>query len=138
MTVGIDEGAVIEYIVTTFPDLQCEVVQGNWFFFRGADRNVPAITLMSNDAFDTYSDLGRPSVYRLNIGVSSDTFDRLIPGSARTSAVDYTESDRILAHPEYGGAKWVCVVSPSEDTFAETVRPLLAEAHRRGEPPLTG
>lgn len=38
MTVGIDEGAVIEYIVTTFPDLQCEVVQGNWFFFRGADR----------------------------------------------------------------------------------------------------
>ncbi|CPY83807.1 Uncharacterised protein [Mycobacteroides abscessus] len=80
MTVGIDEGAVIEYIVTTFPDLQCEVVQGNWFFFRGADRKVPAITLMSNDAFDTYSDLGRPSVYRLNIGVSSDTFDRLVSG----------------------------------------------------------
>lgn len=106
MIVGIDEGAVIEYIVTTFPDLQYEVVQGNWFFFRGADRKIPAITLMSNDVFDTYSDLGRPSVYRLNIGVSSDTFDRLVPGNARTSAVDYTESDRILPHPEYGGAKW--------------------------------
>lgn len=60
MIVGIDEGAVIEYIVTTFPDLQYEVVQGNWFFFRGADRKIPAITLMSNDVFDTYSDLGRP------------------------------------------------------------------------------
>lgn len=135
MTVGIDEGAVIEYIVTTFPDLQYEVVQGNRFFFRGADRKVPAITLMSNDVFDTYSDLGRPSVYRLNIGVSSDTFDRLIPGSARTSAVDYTESDRILAHPEYGGANG-CVWStrartPSLRWCDRCSRRPIAAANRR-------
>lgn len=131
MTVGIDEGAVIEYIVTTFPDLQHEVVQGNWFFFRGDGRQVPVITLMSNEAFDTHSDLGRPAVYRLNIGVGGDTFTELVQGD-ETVDPDYTEFDRVLPHPEYGGAKWVCVVNPGEDTFTEVVRPLLAEANMRG------
>ncbi|ALR11853.1 hypothetical protein MYCSP_10765 [Mycobacteroides saopaulense] len=132
MTVGIDEGAVIEYIITTFPDLQHEVVQGNWFFFRGDDRQVPVITLMSNEAFDTYSDLGRPAVYRLNIGVGGDTFANIAGGCDVSVEVDYTEFDRILPHPEYGGAKWICVVNPGEDTFADVVRPLLAEACARG------
>ncbi|WP_078283133.1 DUF6194 family protein [Mycobacteroides franklinii] len=131
MTVGIDEGAVIEYIVTAFPELQHEVVQGNWFFFRGPERQVPVITLMSNEAFDTYSDLGRPSVYRLNIGIGGDTFASLVRDRGDEVAVDYTEFDQILPHPEYGGAKWICVVNPGEDTFAEVVRPLLAEAYTR-------
>ena len=131
MAVGIDEGAVIEYIVTTFPDLQHEVMQGNWFFFSGTDRQIPVITLMSNAAYDSHSDLERPSVYRLNIGVGGTTFTNLLRGRDASSAIDYTEFDRILPHPEYGGAKWVCVVNPSEDTFAEVVRPLLAEAHAR-------
>lgn len=131
MAVGIDEGAVIEYIVTTFPDLQHEVMQGNWFFFSGTDRQVSVITLMSNAAYDSHSDLERPSVYRLNIGVGGTTFTNLLRGRDASSAIDYTEFDRILPHPEYSGAKWVCVVNPSEDTFAEVVRPLLAEAHAR-------
>ncbi|QCH23900.1 DUF6194 family protein [Mycobacteroides salmoniphilum] len=128
-----DEGAIIEYIVTTFPDLRHEVVQGNWFFFRGSDRQMPIITLMSNEAFDTYSDLGRPSVYRLNIGVSGDTFDSVVSvGDDEPTDADYTEFDRVLPHPEYGGAKWVCVVNPGEDTFGEVIRPLLTEAYARG------
>ncbi|MFD6198749.1 DUF6194 family protein [Mycobacteriaceae bacterium NPDC060252] len=128
-----DEGAVIEYIVMTFPDLQHEVVQGNWFFFRGSERQMPVITLMSNEVFDTYSDLDRPSVYRLNIGVSGDTFAKVVAGGDdESSEADYTEFDRVLPHPEYGGAKWVCVVNPGEDTFGEVVRPLLTEAYARG------
>lgn len=129
-----DEGAVIEYIVTTFPGLQHEVVEGNWFFFGGTERQMPVITLMSNEAFDTYSDLARPSVYRLNIGISGDTFATVVQDAGETADADYTEFDRILAHPEYGGAKWVCVVNPSEDTFAEVIRPLLAEAYSRARP----
>ncbi|MFV8311187.1 DUF6194 family protein [Mycobacteroides chelonae] len=127
-----DEGAIIEYIVTTFPDLQHEVVQGNWFFFQSTERQLPVITLMSNEAFDTYSDLGRPHVYRLNIGVSGDTFVKVVPGQDEAIQPDYTVFDQVLPHPEYGGAKWVCVVNPGEDTFAEVLRPLLAEAYARG------
>ncbi|WP_078327252.1 DUF6194 family protein [Mycobacteroides salmoniphilum] len=128
-----DEGAIIEYIVTTFPDLRHEVVQGNWFFFRGSDRQMPIITLMSNEAFDTYSDLGRPLAYRLNVGVSGDTFNRVVSvRDDEPAAADYTEFDRVLPHPEYGGAKWVCVVNPGEDTFGEVIRPLLTEAYARG------
>ncbi|MGH3956917.1 DUF6194 family protein [Mycobacteroides salmoniphilum] len=128
-----DEGAIIEYIIMTFPDLQHEVVQGNWFFFRGSERQMPVITLMSNEAFDTHSDLGRPLVYRLNIGVSGDTFAKVTAGQHdESSDADYTEFDRVLPHPEYGGAKWVCVVNPGEDTFGEVVRPLLTEAYARG------
>jgi hypothetical protein len=127
-----DEGAVIEYIVMTFPELQHEVVEGNWFFFGDTERQVPVITLMSNEAFDKYSDLARLSVYRLNIGVSGDTFAGVVemPGD-ETADIDYTEFDRVLPHPEYGGAKWVCVVNPDDDTFAEVIRPLLAEAYAR-------
>ncbi|MGH3726414.1 MAG: DUF6194 family protein [Mycobacterium sp.] len=127
-----DEGAVIEYIVMTFPDLRHEVAEGNWFFFGGVERQVPVITLMSNEAFDTYSDLARPAVYRLNIGVSGDTFDKAVQTSRdQIVDADYTEFDRVLPHPEYGGAKWVCVVNPSEGTFVEVVRPLLDEACSR-------
>ncbi|WP_078292428.1 DUF6194 family protein [Mycobacterium sp. D16R24] len=127
-----DKGAIIEYIVTTFPDLQHEVVQDNWFFFRGSERQMPVITVMSNEAFDTYSDLGRPSVYRLNIGVSGDTFAKVVAGrGGESSDTDYTAFDRVLPHPEYGGAKWVCVVNPGEDTFGEVLRPLLTEAYTR-------
>ena len=71
-------------------------------------------------------------VYRLHIGVSGDTFVKVAPGQDGAIQPDYTEFDQVLPHPEYGGAKWVCVVNPSEDTFAEVLRPLLAEAYARG------
>ena len=34
-----------------------------------------------------------------------------------------------MPHPVYGRMYWVCVLNPSDETFATKVQPLLAEAY---------
>ena len=74
--------------------------------------------------FDTESNLDRPGVFRVNIGVGRDEFQALDLGS------DYAELDRLLAHPIYATQSWVCVLNPGPGTSSE-VRRLLADAHAR-------
>jgi predicted DNA-binding protein (MmcQ/YjbR family) len=66
-------------------------------------------------------------VWRLNIGVSKETFDSLFPGDNSTH--DFTALDRLIPHPIYGRNHWVSVLNPSDATFA-SLRPLLDEAYR--------
>ena len=42
---------------------------------------------------------------------------------------DHTRLDRLMPHPIYASLAWVCVVSPSAETF-EQLKLLIAEAHR--------
>jgi hypothetical protein len=74
------------------------------------------------------SDLNRPGVYRLNIGVSKATFERVV-GSNRDP--DYTALDQLMPHPVYAMQHWVSILNPSEATFDKIVKPLLDEAHGR-------
>ena len=83
-------------------------------------------TIVSSDDFDQVSDLSRPGVFRLNIRVGSETFDRLV-GSV--SEPDFAALDAVLPHPEYAAQHWVCILNPSEATFRDVVLPLLGEAH---------
>jgi hypothetical protein len=68
-------------------------------------------------------------VFRLNIGISKQTFQSLF-GTAKVDAgaYDFTALDVIMPHPHYAQQHFICVLSPSEATF-ERIRPLLAEAH---------
>jgi len=130
-----DEAAIIQYLNDTFEDLQTVATQGHSFFFRGAERNFPLATLVTNDEYDSASDLNRPSVFRLNIGVSKSTYAALFtsaasPAGADEAGPDFTVLDQIMPHPVYGKMFWICVLNPSATTF-ETVRPLLAEAYER-------
>ncbi len=67
-----------------------------------------------------------------NIGVSPQTFQALF-GTSRVdvSTYDFTALDTIMPHPDYAVQSWVCVLNPSEGTFAQHVRPFLAEAYAR-------
>jgi hypothetical protein len=76
----------------------------------------------------TPSNLARPGVFRLNIGVGKATFERLV-GSV--DAPDYATLDRILPHPVYAKQRWVAILNPSGDTFERIVKPLIAEAYER-------
>ncbi|KOX12963.1 hypothetical protein ADK67_45080 [Saccharothrix sp. NRRL B-16348] len=115
---------------------------GDTFFLYDPDgdlppeRQLPFATIVSSDNYEQVSDLGRPGVYRLNVGLTKATY------TARFGAVptrrdehgvfdtgfDYTESDRLMPHPVYASQHWVCVVSPIRTTF-DDVQALLAEAH---------
>ncbi len=128
-----DEAAITTYITGTFAGVDVVVASGNSFFFHDPgkglpkDRRFPFATLVTNDAYDRFSDLNRPGVFRLNVGVGKQTFRSLF-GSAEGH--DFTALDRIMPHPVYGKMYWVCVLSPSATTF-EAVKPLLAEAYER-------
>jgi Family of unknown function (DUF6194) len=141
-----DQDAIIQYITDTFAGV--EVLRptdgpgaGDTFFFTASQRDVdptrrqPFATIVTKDYgdFDNLSQLDRPGVYRLNIGVSRETFRALfgyLPSkeSTKTAEYDYAALDKVMPHPVYAPQSFVCVLNPSLETF-ETVKPLLAEAY---------
>lgn len=136
----LDEAAIIQDITDTFIDVHVVTSGGSHFIFsgpsEGADNMFPFATLVTSDEHDQASDINRDSVFRLNIGVSKATYLSLF-GSAAPRAgengivetgYDYTTLDAIMPHPVYAPMYWVCVLNPSDKTFEEKVRPLLAEA----------
>jgi Family of unknown function (DUF6194) len=153
-----EQGAIRRYIADTFAGVDVVtptdgVGAGDTFFIYDPDRNLddrhrfPFATIVTKDygEFDRASDLNRPGVFRLNIGVSRETYRAFfgpqpsVPGQAGVveTGHDFAALDQLLPHPVYATQSWVCVLNPSENTF-ETVRPLLAEAYeaavRRRQP----
>jgi hypothetical protein len=143
-----NEVEIGRYIGTTFGGVDVVTVEGgDSFFFYNPDDSVPPdhrfpiITLVTGDRYDRFSDLDRPGVFRLNIGIGKETFRARfgkpqLPDSeqgegvgAAERAFDFTALDQVMPHPVYGRMYWVCVLNPSDETFARDVQPLLAEAY---------
>ena len=143
-----DQDAIIQYVTDTFTGV--EVVRptdgpgaGDTFFIYDPQHNLdpkrrfPFATIVTKDYgdFDNASQLNRPNVFRLNIGVSRDTFRALFgpapsAESDHSTTYDFAALDRLMPHPVYAPQSWVCVLNPSPETF-EAVKPLLAEAYSR-------
>jgi hypothetical protein len=134
-----DQDAIRSFIASEFPDVDVqiagpddgspELAWGDTFFMHHDDEHhFPFATIVTKDYgdFDNLSNLNRPDVWRLNIGVSKETFDRLFPGGQRH---DFTALNVLMPHPVYGSNHFVCIVNPSDASFDE-IRPLLDEAYR--------
>jgi hypothetical protein len=139
-----DEASITKYIADTFDGVDVvvgsreagspEIAWGDTFFIYDPDRNLeprhqfPFATIVTKDygEFDRASNLDRPGVFRLNVGVSKQTFQSLFPSG--DAGHDFTALDQTMPHPVYGKMHWVCVLNPSETTF-EAVKPLLAVAY---------
>ena len=126
-----DEAVITQYITDTFAGVETTTAYDYTFFFYGTERKLPFATLAAADnEYDRVSNLDRPGVFRLNIGVSKQTFQALFgTGTLDVRAYDFTKLDTMLPHPEYAPQSWVCVLSPHDATFQETVQTLLAEAY---------
>ena len=130
-----EQETIAQYIAETLDGVDVVTSDGNAFFFFNPpgtsppDHNFPFATIVANDRYDQASDLDRPGVYRLNVGVSRQTF-RTLFSEAAGDEHDFTALDTIMPHPVYGQMFWVCVLSPDQETF-DAVKPLLAEAHGR-------
>lgn len=125
-----NESSVVEYITNTFPGVETTTAFGYTFFFYRSERNLPFATLIASDTdYDHISNLDRPGIFRLNIGISKQTFQSLF-GTTKVDVTryDFTTLDVIMPHPEYAQQHFICVLSPSEATF-ERIRALLAEAY---------
>jgi hypothetical protein len=143
-----DQDAIIQYITNTFQGV--EVLRptdgpgaGDTFIFYDPQHNIdpthrlPFATIVTKDYgdFDNASQLNRPHVFRLNIGVGRETFRALFghapaEQSDQGAGYDYAALDRLMPHPVYAPQSWVCVLNPGPDTF-EAIKPLLADAYAR-------
>jgi hypothetical protein len=102
---------------------------GAAFFSLDPEKHWPNFaTIVWTDDFDQASNLSRPGVFRLNMGVGRATFERLVVAGTKP---DYTAMDRILPHPVYAKQRWVSILNPGETSVRDVVMPLLTEAHDR-------
>jgi hypothetical protein len=129
---GPDHDAVVRHITETFQGVDIVTAMGATFFSLDPDKHWPNFaTIVTTDEHDMGSPSNlsaRPDVYRLNIGVSRETFDRLVGGATDP---DFAALDRLLPHPVYAQQHWVGILNPSAETFETVVKPLLVEAYDR-------
>jgi hypothetical protein len=132
-----DADALTDYITTTFPNVETTYAMGYTFFFVAPNRKLPFATIGTEDnEYDSVSNLSRPPVFRLNIGVSKKTYQSMFgaqrvalgPSGMIETGHDFAALDLIMPHPTYAPQSWVCVLNPGESTLPR-VRALLEEAY---------
>src|SRR3954453_2323905 len=101
-----NETSIREYIARTFAGVDVVDASAGSFFFYDPDHKFPFATLVTSDEYDRASDLSRPSVFRLNVGVRKQTFQSLFGSDSAPSdeggaegGYDFTALDRIMPHP---------------------------------------
>jgi Family of unknown function (DUF6194) len=110
---------------------------GDRFFFIGSERRRPFATIVEHDTpgFDEDSDLARSGIFRLNVEIGREEFQRQFgypPAelSGHRPGIDFTQLNEILPHPAYGVQGWVCILNPGPRRLPDVDR-LLAHSHRR-------
>ena len=130
-------------VVTATPESGApEMAWGDTFFIYDPDhvltgaQQFPFATLVTKDYgdFDSASNLNRPGVFRLNVGVTAKTYESLYgptgPHDLAGGGRDFAVTDTLLPHPVYSRQHWVCILNPSTDTFERVVWPLLLDANQ--------
>jgi hypothetical protein len=126
-----DEAAISTWIERAFADVT--VTRNDWgiFFLVRPDEKFPFATIVDrDDPYDNLSQLDRPGIFRLNIGVGRDTFRELFgaPVDVPSKGYDFSIIDTLIPHPVYHRQYFVSVLNPSEGTF-EALKQLIVEAH---------
>jgi hypothetical protein len=127
---GPDREAMIRLVRETWPDAFVAEIESAVFFSLDEEHWPNFATIVWTDEHDkgNPSDLARPDVYRVNIGLGKESFLRLV-GSM--SDPDYAALDRLMPHPVYARQRWVSILNPSDTIVRDTLLPLLTEAHDR-------
>lgn len=132
---------ILKWCLTNYDDLVCIESWGEQALFYNPGnrkkRGVYVVTIKAKDGEnDNSSNLDREGVYRLNIGVPKERFQKIfttIPkrpakGGCVDMKYDFTKKDVILPHPVYGWMGWICILNPSVEMF-EQIKPFLTEAY---------
>ncbi len=121
---------IAAWITASYPETVVAEAMGATFFSLD-ERHWPNFaTIVTTDEHDmgSPSNLAREGVFRLNIGVGKETYERLAGSIADP---DYAAFDRVLPHPVYARQRWLSILNPGRRSFDEIVKPLIAEAHDR-------
>lgn len=127
---GPNRDEMIRLIRDAFPDAVVAEIDSAAFFSLD-DKHWPNFaTVVWTDEHDqgAPSDLARPGVYRVNVGVARETFERLVRS---LEDPDYASFDQFLPHPVYAKQRWIAILNPSHATVRKTLMPLIAKGHER-------
>jgi len=131
LPIGPDPEAIKRTILETWPETDVIEALGAMFFSLDPEKHWPNFaTIVTTDEHDegAPSDLSRPGVFRLNIGVGRETFQRVVGEMVEP---DYAAFEHVLPHPVYAKQLWISILNPSDATFRDVVMPLLVEGHDR-------
>jgi hypothetical protein len=116
-----------QYITEQLPNVTKLDSYGYQFFFYESDQVLPFVTIATSDnEHDNKSNLDRDGVFRVNIGVSKDSFNKLFTDTK--TDWDYTTLNRFMPHPDYAAQHYICILNPADDLLEETIR-FIEEAH---------
>jgi hypothetical protein len=129
---GPDPEAITRTILERYPETVTASAMGATFFSLDESHWPNYATIVTTDEHDE----GAPSrlsdregVFRLNLGVSRQTFERAAAAAGATP--DYAAFGRLLPHPVYATQLWISILNPTHDEFGNVVLPLVREAHDR-------
>lgn len=132
---------ILQACLTNLPDTLLLQSWGESGIFynpgRTRKRGVYVLTVKEKDgANDRASHLDRPGMFRVNLGLRKETFRRLFgplparppKGGVVETGCDFTAPDQLLPHPVYAWMGWVCVLTPSLETW-KAMEPLVRESY---------
>ena len=132
---------ITRYLLSEFDGLRPKQSWGETSFFYNPDGSSPHGTYFltmkeKNGDNDKASDLDREGVYRLNFGISKESFlslfnevpSRPLKGKIIDANYDFTAINSLTPHPIYGWMRWVAIINPDEENF-EKIKPLICESY---------
>jgi aminoglycoside phosphotransferase (APT) family kinase protein len=133
---------ILCYLLKNYSGLKVIDTWGEKSLFYNPDnllkRGIYFCTLKNKDgANDKASHLHRADVFRVNFGISKNTFisifrtipKRPVKGGVIDGDYDFQNIDILTPHPIYGWMSWVSILNPSQYSF-ENLIPLLDESYR--------
>ncbi|MEE9392372.1 MAG: DUF6194 family protein [Planctomycetota bacterium] len=133
---------LVEWINDNLEGVVPKAVWGETSFFynpgQAMAHGVYFCTIKEQDGVnDQSSDLDRPGIYRVAIGLRPNSYAGLFGEKPKRPAKghivdtghDFALVDELMPHPVYAWMNWVQILNPSVEKFAE-IKSLVAEAHR--------
>ena len=134
--------AVIDQICSLCSGIVPKASWGETALFYNPDRLLPNgiyfCTLKEHDgSHDKAASLDRPGVYRVALGLTPLSYERLLgPQPARpakggvvSTGHDFSVINQLMPHPIYAWMYWMQILSPTPEMFA-TLIPLILESHQ--------
>lgn len=127
---GPTQDEMLQLLRDRFPDAVVAEIDSAAFFSVDETHWPNFATVVWTDEHDegAPSNLARAGVYRVNVGVDRETFERLV-GS--TVDPDYAAFDRFVPHPVYARQRWISILNPSHATVRTELMPLIDAGHDR-------
>jgi hypothetical protein len=135
--------SVINDLTARFPGTRAVASWGETALFYNPGEVLPRgvyfATVKERDGDnDRASNLDRPGVFRLNIGLPKPQYEahfgaapaRPAKGGVTSGDWAFTALDIVTPHPVYAWMGWISVLNPSSHTYAR-LAPLLGAAHAK-------